>query len=181
MVNKSVNLLQPEEASAVEKKRLLLIKTGTIGLIVVYCLFLAAVFSFWLVTQQEAKAVTKKIKAKETRLVVLQEIEALQLLLKQRLSSLSEVVEVEKKSLKYQFGYLESLVPNGVELKEIQWDSDGGVRISGIASNALTISDYLDHLKEAADKRKIARSTLISATRQQEGVYSFNLEILLKE
>lgn len=181
MANRSVDLLQPEEISPVEKRRALALKTGTIFLVVFYCLFIVAVFAFWLVTQQEAKIVTERLETKQAKLTELREVEVLQLLLKQRLSSLFKVVEVGKPSLKSQLNYLESLVPEGVTQENIQWNSDESVKTSGIAGNALVLSDYLERLKEAADKKKVAKSTLLSATRQEEGVYSFSLEILLEE
>lgn len=181
MADKSIDLLQPDELSSVEKKRAFFIKIGTIFLIVFYCLAVVALFSFGLVVVRESRVVADKIELEKARLSDLQEGEALQLLLKQRLSSLVKVVEVDGLEPKYWLNYLDNLVPEGVAIESSDWNADGEVELSGIASNAVILADFLGTLKQATDEEKIARTTLVSATRQTEGVYSFSLEILVQE
>lgn len=181
MERKSIDLLKPEEISLAEKKRTFFLKAGAIFLIVLYCLVVVGIFSFGLVVSREAQEVADKVKFKQERLNELQQIESLQFLLKQRLSSLAKVVAVDGIKPKYWLNYLDSLVPEGVALESVQWNSSGEVTLAGIAGNALGLADFLDNLKKATDEEKIASSTLVSATRQTEGVYSFNLEILVKE
>jgi len=72
-------------------------------------------------------------------------------------------------------------VPEEVALEEINWDAKGTIGASGISSNAVVLANFLEKLKGETDKGKVASSTLISATRKEEGVYSFGLEIIVKE
>lgn len=181
MAGKSIDLLKPEEISLAEKKRVLFLKMGTIFLVIFYCLIVVSIFSFGLVIQRESKIIADKIELEKTRLSELEQTEMLQFLLKQRLSSLATIVETERREPKYWFSYLESLVPGGLALEEIQWNSEGKMDLSGTASDALVLSNFLDNLKQATDNQKIASSTLVSATRQIEGVYSFSLEIQTEE
>jgi len=181
MANKSIDLLKPEEQSSAKRKRAFFLKTGTIFLIVFYCLLVVAIFSFGLVTQRESKIISDKTKQEQTRLGQLEDIETLQFLLKQRLSSLSKAVKTERITPRDGLNLLESLVPEGLALEDIQWEKEGQVNLSGTASNALALSDFLESLKQATDKQKITSSVLVSATRQKEGTYNFSLEVLIKE
>ncbi len=180
MKSRSINLFQAEEISPAEKKKTFALRIGTIFLIVSYLLIVIAVFSYWLVTEREAKLLTGKIRTEKTKITELQEIESLQALLKQRLSSLSKIVEIDKLNIKDKLNYLEDLLPEGVIFEQVHWSAGGKVSLSGLAANALVLSDYLDTLKEETDKKKIAKSTLLSAARDEGGLYKFNLEILLK-
>jgi Tfp pilus assembly protein PilN len=180
MTNKSINLLKPDEFASAEKKRIFFLKIGTIFFIVFYCLFVVAIFSFWLVTRREFQVVSQNIETQKTKLANLQEIESLQFFLKQRLSSLAEIIDEEKKPPEDWLVYLDELVPEGTSLQDIQWTPDGKILLEGMASNALAISSYLDNLKKATDEGKIVSSTLLTANRQEEGVYVFNLEILVE-
>lgn len=180
MTNKSINLLKPDEFASVEKKRIFFLKIGTIFSIVFYCLFVVAVFSFWLVTRREFQVVNQNIKTQKEKLVKLQEIETLQVFLKQRLSSLDELIDEEKKPPEDWLVYLDELIPEGIALQDVQWSPDGKINLEGVASNALTISNYLDNLKKATDEGRIVSSILLAANRQEEGAYIFNLEILVE-
>jgi len=181
MASKSIDLLQPEELLPVKVKRSFFIKIGTIFLLVLYCLLVVAIFSFWLVVNRESQTIAQKIKIEEAKIVGLHQVESLQLLLKQRLSALTEVVEVDGLEPKYWLGYLDELVPEEVALEEINWDAKGTIGASGISSNAVVLANFLEKLKGETDKGKVASSTLISATRKEEGAYSFGLEIIVKE
>jgi len=181
MAVQSINLLQPDELSSAEKKGAFFLKIGTIFLIVAYCLVVVAIFSFGLVVNRESQAIADKVEFEKTRLSDLQEVESLQFLLKDRLVSLAEVIELDGLKPKYWLNYLDSLAPEGVGYDSVAWEADGTVKISGIAGNAIVLADFLEKLKQATDNKKIASSILVSATRQTEGVYDFNLEILIKE
>lgn len=180
MVDKTIDLLQPDELSSLEKRRVFFVRIGTIFLIVFYCLVVVAVFSFGLVTLRESQVVADKIALEKAKLSALQEVESLQLLLKQRLSSLVKVVEVDGLEPKYWLNYLDGLVPEGIAIENSAWSADGKVELSGIAGNAVIMADFLERLKQATDEEKIASSTLVMATRKTEGVYSFSLEILVQ-
>lgn len=185
MADKSIDLLQPDELSSVEKRRVFYIRIGTIFLIVFYCLVAVAIFAFGLVVLRESQVVADKIELEKTRLSDLYEVESLQLLLKQRLSSLAKVVETDGAKPKYWLNYLDSLAPEGIAIEGTEWKSNGAgelaVELSGIAGNAVVLADFLNTLKQETDKEKIVSSTLVSATRQIEGVYDFNLEILVQK
>lgn len=180
MVDKSIDLLQPDELSSVEKRRVFYIRIGTIFLIVFYCLVVVAIFAFGLVVLRESQIVADKIELEKTRLGNLHEVESLQLFFKQRLSSLAEVVETDGAKPKYWLNYLDSLTPEGIAIEGTEWKDDGKVELSGIAGNAVVLADFLNTLKQETDKEKIVSSTLVSATRQIEGVYDFSLEILVQ-
>lgn len=181
MVDKSIDLLQPDKLLPIEKRRTFLIRVGAIIIIVFYCLLVVALFSFGLVVVRESQVVANKIESEKAKLSELQEVESLQLLLKQRLSSLAKVVEAGGLEPKYWLNYLDNLVPEEIAIENSDWSTEGKVELSGIASNAVVLADFLDTLKQKTDEEKIAKSTLVSATRQIEGVYSFTLEILIKE
>ncbi len=181
MADRSIDLLQPDQLSFVEKQRTFYVKIGTIFLIVFYCLVVVALFAFGLVVLRESRLVANKIELEKVRLNELQEVESLQLMLKQRLSSLTKVVEVDGIEVKHWLDYLDNLVPEGVAIENSEWNAGGKVELSGLAANAVVLADFLDTLKQKTDEEEIAKSTLISATRQTEGIYDFTLEILVQE
>jgi len=154
---------------------------GTVFLIAFYCLVVVALFAFGVVVLRESRLVTNKIELEKARLNDLQEVESLQLMLKQRLSSLAKVIEIDGVEVKHWLNYLDNLVPEGVAIENSEWDAGGKVELSGIAANAVVLADFLEALKQKADEEEIARSTLVSATRQTEGVYSFILEISVQQ
>lgn len=181
MKDKTIDLLQPDELASVKERKTILFRLGTIFLVVFYCLIVIILFAFGLVAMRESQVVAKKIVLEEDKLNSLQEVESLQLFLKQRLSSLVGIVETKDLKPKYWLSYLDSLVPEGVVLEKTNWEVAGEVRLSGIAANAVILADFLDRLKEETDAKKIASSTLISATRQTAGLYAFSLEILVQQ
>ncbi len=180
MAQKSIDLLQPDKISLVEEKRSFYLKLGTIFLVIIYCLVVVVIFSFGLLVRWEYQIVTKGVEQTIIKLNDLREVESLQMLLKQRLSYSMEIVTRERLDPKYWLKYIDSLVPEGVALEEVQWSYGGLVNLSGMAGNALYLSDFLNNIKEAADEEKFSQGTLVSATRHPEGTYTFNLEVLIK-
>jgi Tfp pilus assembly protein PilN len=181
MTEKSIDLLRPDEIVPPEGKKTAFSRTITIFLLVFYSLALLAIFSFGLVVNRESQVVAKKIDIEKAKLDELREVEMLQMLLKQRLSSLIKVIETDRLDPKEWLDYLDSLVPEGVALESVKWELEGQVNLSGKAGNALALSSYLDNVKNATDEQKIAQGILASASRDPEGSYSFNLEILIRE
>jgi Tfp pilus assembly protein PilN len=177
MATKEINLLQIDKLSPTEKRRKFLLKIGSLFLIVLYCLVVAIIFSYGLVVNREAQVVTKKIVVKKAELANLQELESLQFLVKQRLSTLVKLIGTEISQPEYK--YLDSLVPQGVSLQTIKWGVSGEITFSGSADNAPNLASFLENLKGAVDDGKLAKSTLVSANRQEEGIYNFNFEILV--
>jgi len=181
MVDKSINLLQPDQISLGEKKRTHLLKLGTIFLIVFYCLGVLAIFSFGLVVQREHQLVQEKINLQKTKLTSLEKTESIQFLFKQRLSSLFKIVKADRPMAEEWLNYFDSFANEGLSLEGVSWLPTGQVSLSGMAGNALYLSDFLENLKKATAEGKIAQSVLASATRHAEGTYDFSLEINIKE
>ncbi|OGV89696.1 hypothetical protein A2Z41_02460 [Microgenomates group bacterium RBG_19FT_COMBO_39_10] len=179
MAAKEINLLQADKLSFTEKRRSFLLKIGTIFLIVLYCLLVAVVFSYGLVVTRESQVVTKKIAVKKAELVGLEEMESLQFLVKQRLSVLTRLVGTETPQPEYWLNYLDDLMIQGIALESVKWSSNGEIIFSGLADNAPVLSSFLKSLKEAVDDGDVTSSTLVSASRQEDGIYNFNFEVLV--
>lgn len=179
-MEKGINLLRvKEEVSerAIKFKRFL--QVGSILLLIFYILILGGVFSFWFIQQRESQIVREKVKQAEAKITELQKIESLQLVLKERLQSLTSIFGKEEINYKDVLSQLERLTPSGVDLESIDLAKDGGITISGSAENSLSLGEFLVNLTDP-EEENFESVALSSISREENGIFKFSLALLLK-
>jgi len=150
------------------------LKVGSLVLILAYCLVAAAVFSYWLFLSQQTAKINNEIAVKKTKIIRLKEVESLQLVLKQRLSSLDKFFSAKKgPSFKGLLAFI-GQISTEIRVKELKIAEDK-MNFSGIAPNMATLEKFLQDLKSEESSALFSKITLSSVDRQEDGSYLFNI------
>lgn len=173
---KEINLFKIEP-EVPEKERALVQKAKLFSLLllVVYCLLIVGVFSFWIVLRKSDEKVTEKIDFQEKRIKELTEVESRHVFLKQRLTNLLPFFVEEKVEHKEVVERLEGFLPEGVVLEMIDFQEEGGLQFGGRADNAVVFAEFLDRLISSETDDFAESVRLASAARQEDGSYVFDL------
>jgi len=175
---KEINLFQVHrKISAKEASLIRGTKIATFLLLTLYCLVVGGIFSSWLVLRRQSEVTTSKIKFQEQRINELKPVESLHAFLKQRLSTLSPLLTKETVDYKETLTRLEFLVPEGVALTKLELNQEGGLSFIGTAPNAVVLADFLERLISSEGDEFAQNAKLISAGRQEDGSYSFSLDL----
>lgn len=171
-----INLLKPEKTKDERLVNLAhSLTVGSIVLLIFYCLFVAALFSFSIYLGQANEKIAQEIETKKHQITELKKVESLQLILKQRLSSLTELITKKEVSYPQLLNQLDETLEAGITIKEISLTDAGVMTISGTASQATVLARFLDKLTG----KKIIFSTVVltSISRQKDGSYLFNIDL----
>lgn len=173
-----INLLTEarKQAPARQTQFLRLAKTGSVVLLIFYCLVAGGVFSFWFSTQRLSREVEEEVVIKKGQIADLKRIESLQVLLKQRLSALEILSSEKPPDYKALLVYFDRFPPGEVAINEILFSADGEISFSGQAVNSLLLANFLDSLSWEK-KDLFSQIILSSVSRQKDGSYSFSLNL----
>lgn len=160
-------------------KFLRMVKTFSILLLLVYCLVVAAFFSYSFYLTTSAKQTAREITLKKSKIEDLKEIETLQVALKQRLSNLVKFFGSQKTA---DFTALLDYFNNrtqGITIRELSFSLDGKIKFSGEASDIVALGQLLENLtnEEAA---QIFSSVTLSNLDKKENDVSYLFTILLE-
>lgn len=175
---KGINLLTEarKQTPARQTQFLRLAKTGSVVLLVFYCLVAGGVFSFWFSTQRLSREVEEEIMIKKEQIADLKRIESLQVLLKQRLSALEVLSSEKSPDYKALLVYFDRFPPGEVTINEILLSAGGQISFSGQAVNSLTLANFLDSL--SWEKNDLFSQVILSSVgRQKDGSYLFSLNL----
>lgn len=178
---KEINLLKIRRE--ILEKKIGLIKRAEIVaflLLVFYCLVVAGIFSFWLISRKQNEQVLSKIKFQKERVRKLEQVESLHTFLKQRLSALAPLFAEETMDYKETISRLDNLAPEGIVLDKIELSQKGKLDFGGTAANAVVLADFLERLLSSGSDEFAKNVKLSSATRQEDGSYLFNLSLDVK-
>lgn len=177
-----INLLISEEKAPFrESQSVRLVKAGSVVLLILYFLVSLGVFSFWLYVRKEFQRVNQEMTVKRQRIADLEKIESLQVLLKQRLSSLKAFSVEKPLDYKGLLVYFTQLSSAEIAFKDIAISRNGEVVLSGEATNGHILADFLDQISGEKGKNLFTRIVLSSVSRQEDGSYSFNLNFYFKD
>lgn len=179
---KGINLLKKKKAIPVREAQLMrFAQVGSVVLLVFYCLIVVGIFSLWLYTRQESQEVDRQIAVKKQNITDLEKIESLQILLKQRLASLTALVGKKTADYPKILSYFTQFPSNEIILDEITLLENGKVTLSGQAVNTLVLSDFLESLVQGEGDDLFAQIILSSFTRQEKGNCAFNLSMEVQQ
>jgi len=126
-------------------------KVASLILLIFYCLLVTGFFSYWLILRRQNEVVNSKIQSQKQRINELKEVETMQTFVQQRLSSLSPILTQEAVDYKKILTQMESLIPEGVVISKIGIDQEGRLLLTGTASNAVVLADFLERLLVKGD------------------------------
>ncbi len=161
-------------------KFLRMVKTFSILLLLVYCLIVAVFFSYSFYLTSSSRKTTREISLKKSKIESLKEIETLQIVLKQRLSSLLKFFEGQKTAdFTALLDYFSKRTQQGISIRDLSLSPDGKIKFSGEAVDVIALGQLLDNLtsKEAA---QIFSNVTLSSLDKKEDHISYSFTILLE-
>lgn len=180
-MEKGINLLEglKKDISARQQRWVSLARTGSLVLLVLYCLVILGVFSFWATSRRAAQEMEQEMATKKEKIADLKHIESLQVLLKHRLSSLRGLLSGEAPDYGKFLSYFRQFSPNEVALREISLSENGKAALSGEATNGVVLSSFLDNVSDESNPL-FSRVVLTSLVRREDGSYLFGLGLQVK-
>lgn len=179
---REINLLVSKKKRSFREGQLVrLVKVSSVLLLILYFLVSLGVFSFWLYIREESQKLSQEMTSKREKIAALEKIESLQILLKQRLSSLKTISDEGFLDYKGFLVYLAQFSSAEIAFKDITISQDGNLSLSGEAINALTLADFLDQISGEKGRNLFERIVLSSISRQENGSYSFGLNFYSRD
>jgi len=181
-MKKEINFLAGQRASLEKKAEISRIaKMGSFIVLIAYLLIVGALFSYYFYLNNQIKKTDLQITQKESRITDLKEIESLQVLLKQRLSSLNKFFKNDKRPDFISFLSFFEDVPAGVKIKNLTVATAAELTVSGESSNVVVLGEFLDKFKEEKASSLFSEVTLSTLDRQTTGAYLFVVSLKAKE
>ncbi|MBM3205378.1 hypothetical protein FJZ41_00800 [Candidatus Shapirobacteria bacterium] len=180
-MREQIDFLHGERAAREKKARVLrLVKVGSILILLTYCLVVAAFFSYSFFLTTQAKSVNRQAEAKKAQIEALKDVESLQIILKQRLSSLEKYFAGQKGvDLPRLLDYFNQTT-YALNLTELSLSTNGAVTLSGEAANPLVFGEFLEIINNESSGELFSQITLSSLDRKEDGSYSFSMALQAK-
>ena len=177
-----INFLSGQRADSEKKAKISRIsKIASFIVLITYFLIVGAVFSYWAFLNNQIEKTSSQITLKKDKIEDLKEIESLQVLLKQRLSSLNKFFKNDKRPDFVSFlSYFED-IPQGVKIKSFMAVNTGELTVSGESSNVVVLGEFLDKFKEDGTNSLFSNVTLSTLDRQENGSYMFVIFLEAKD
>lgn len=182
MAKQEIDFLSGQQLKTGKKTKIAhFLKVGSIVVLILYCLLTAIVFSYWFYLNTQGRKTQQEINIKKQKIESLENIESTQIFLKQRLTALDKFFTNQVKTdLPKILSFFER-VKGETRLKQINLTKEGEVTISGEASNALILTDFLKKLEEDDQSKELFSTiTLVSTDKQKTGDYLFSILLEVK-
>jgi len=177
-----INFLAGQRANLEKKAKISRIaKVSSFIVLIAYFLIVGVVFSYWFFLNNQIENTFSQITLKKNKIENLENIESLQVLLKQRLSSLNKFFKGDKRPDFVSFlSYFED-VPQGVRIKGFVATGIGELTISGESSNVVVLGEFLDKFQKDGISSLFSNVTLSTLDRQTDGSYMFVISLETKD
>ena len=152
-----------------------LFRVGSVILLIVYCLVLAATVAFSINIGQTKKAVAAQIQIKKEKVDSLKKIESLQTILKQRLFSLSEFEKKDTVDYSRIVDEILKTAQSGVTITDVSLNEKDLAIVEGNAPNSSILGAFLNRL--SGDESAFSQAILTSLVRQEDGGYLFTINL----
>lgn len=169
-----INLLPKEKATPHQKKVVAKISMVLIGILVLYVLLVAGLFSYGSFLSIQSNNVLKATSETETKIKSLQKIEILELALKMRIKEINDLVAKRTYYSAY-LSKLQSLATLGTSFNVFEFKK-GVISTAGTSTNVVTVNNFIESLK----KETMFSNVLLGGLgRGKNGQYGFSLELTL--
>lgn len=177
----SINLLPEEilisEKEKVKKSRATKIIVAILSLMV---LITGGVLVYSFIKAQEQKTVAKNLTKAEQFVNNYKDQEGYLSLIKQRLSNIKTIRTKENKQVET-FTLINRLIPEEIEISEINISRNGGVLISGQTYSPVFLSSLVENmLDKKKNNRKISKIRVENVSRLVDGSYKFEISTVVK-
>ncbi len=181
-MKKEINFLTGQRADLEKKAKISRIaKVASFITLIAYFLIVGTVFSYWFFLNNQVENISSQITLKKNKIEDLKDIELLQVLLKQRLSSLNNFFKNDRNpDFVSLISYFEN-VPQGVKIKGFIAANTGELTVSGESSNVVVLGEFLDKFKKDETNSLFSNVTLSILDRQTGGSYMFVISLEAKD
>ena len=179
-MKQEIDFLRGTRSEREKKARFLrMVKTFSILLLLVYCLVIAVFSSYGFYLTSASKQIARESALKKSKIESLKEIETLQIVLKQRLSSLVKFFDNQKTpNFTSLLDYFDQIAQD-LNIRELSFSADGKIKFSGEASDVIAIGQLLENLTNE-EATKIFSSVILSNLDKNEKDVSYSFTILLE-
>ncbi|MFC1727223.1 hypothetical protein ACFL0Y_01745 [Patescibacteria group bacterium] len=170
-----IYLTRPEKQKAVERK----VKVISLLVLLSYCLLAAGIFSYSLYLKRKDTKLSQNIEIQKTNITNLKPVELVNAFVKHRLSAIELFMTPRPIDYSLALTEFETLVPSQIKVNQLKLDLEGKLVVEGEAQDVLALTDFVDGLISDEADDFIDRVTLSTASRNEEGNYSYSLNIFL--
>lgn len=174
----SINLL-PSEYLSEEIKSAKFYKIQTIGVsIILITIFLASLtVALRILQSSNISAVQSRLNESEGKILALKDRQSSLVLLKNRISAISQNLGVVSKQ-NSMYILLEELIPKGVSITSQAIDKEGNAQVAGLVSDSDTLDSLIFALTSTErNQGKISKVSIESLSRGRDGFFRISLKI----
>lgn len=175
----AINLLPPEFTQA-EVKRAKFYKIQAAGMaIVLLMVFLSSLsVALRILQSQNVKNVQTVVSAQEQKIEGLKETQVSLLLLKNRLTTISQYLGTSSKQTAM-YELLDKLIPSSVSINSVSVDKTGAVSLLSLIPDSITLDNMVNNLTDKTlSNNQIKQVSLDTISRGKDGFYRVSLKIV---
>lgn len=167
-----INLLPKEKATPQQKKVVAKITGVFIGILILYVLIVAGLFSYGSYLSIQGDSVKKQTAETETQIKNAQKKEILELALKNRMTEVNKII-TSRTSYSNYLEKLQNLAPQGTNFGSFEFKK-GMISAVGSSANVVAVNNFIANLK----KETMFSDILLGGLgRGKNGQYNFSLEL----
>lgn len=156
------------------------LKVGSTIFLIAFILIVGVIFSYWFYLNSQNEKIINESNLKRQKIESLKELESLQIVLKQRLSTLGKFFKEDKKPNFSKILAFFDKISQGINIKNLNISADGKLNISGDSADILTLTGFLENL-ESKDAQEIFSQIIVSSLdKREKGGYSFVILFQIK-
>lgn len=178
MAKIAINLL-PIEFTQAEVKKAKFYKIQALGVVVILLMvFLSSLtVSLRILQSHNIKGVQTEVSAREQKISGLKDRQASLLLLKNRLTTISQYLQVPSKQTT-NFMLLDKLIPPSVSISSASVDKSGNIIILSLVPDSLSLNNMIDALLDKEQNNNLIKEiSLDTISRGRDGTYRVSLSI----
>ncbi|MBI2040339.1 hypothetical protein HYT18_04670 [Candidatus Microgenomates bacterium] len=178
MAKLSINLLPPEfNAEQVKKTKFYKIQAAGVAAILVMSFLASISVALRILQSQNIRQVQAQVSQEEQRIDGLKNRQASLLILKNRLTAINRYLGVSSQQSVI-FNLIDQLLPSSVSVTSLTVDRSGGVLISAVIPDSLTLDETIAALiSEDANQGKISRVEIESLNRGRDGIFRLSIKV----
>jgi len=176
-----INFLRLQQEKIRQRaQRTLYLQLTSFSILIIYGLVVIGVFSYYFVLGREKSLLEGKIETARSGIKQEISIETKQTYLKNKVTSLTNILESSRNHQIIVQGIL-SLLTQGVEIKNFSVSSPTDMVFSGKAINFSSLQNFMDNLKkgELAEGLTVKSARIESVTLDKDGGYGFSIRLSL--
>ncbi|MCL5784720.1 MAG: hypothetical protein M1142_05200 [Patescibacteria group bacterium] len=181
MAKISINLLPPEIiAQELKKTRFYKIQFVGIGIILVMVFLTSLTLALRILQSRNIEVVQAKLSEGEQRVADLRDTQASLLLLKDRLTVITQYLGVPSKQSSL-YKLIDKIIPPSVMVTAVSVNKTGDITFSALVPDPVNLDTLLDNLTNKDDNEdKLGQVSIESLSRGRDGIYRMSLKVASK-